>query len=553
MSELSAGKPVCQRLPVGTVFAIPPRGRKRHYGLFTANEGFLNALLRHSTVREVHLFVRDTDIEEVKASWHPIVQEISRPFTLRTFPIWALPDCMASTDYAAMHWGDPMIHTITELRNAFARRAFPVTGITHSLVGDHRNTNYAHLAFSDVRPYDAVICSSQACARALRRILEISQIQSGPEGTVPRPFSAQLPVIPLGVEMEAHGGFGKSEARRKLGLPPDHAIILCLARFAPITKMDLHPCLLALQRLIRENGHERILLVAAGSVDKSDVYFEVMVSRIKALGLTNHVLMKADFPAEEKGLLLAAADVFLSPSDNLQESFGIAPVEAMLAGLPCVLSNWNGYRELVRDGETGFLIPTYSSDLDAIFVPRTLIRPSERRFYMAQATAVDISRMTQTLSQLLRDEALRRRIGEAARAAARAQFTWIEIIRKYEDLWQQLHESIPDDEPARLRKPFLRGQSLDSIFEHYASGRLEGAFAVRTSDRGVRVIENRETPGCYSTLSKLIDLRLVRAILHAARGTRSVDDLRRSLPGTSPLLEFNLLWMLKHDFLEAAD
>ena len=184
--------------------------------------------------------------------------------------------------------------------------------------------------------------------------------------------------------MEAHGGFGKSEARRKLGLPPDHAIILCLARFAPITKMDLHPCLLALQRLIRENGHERILLVAAGSVDKSDVYFEVMV------GLTNHVLMKADFPAEEKGLLLAAADVFLSPSDNLQESFGIAPVEAMLAGLPCVLSNWNGYRELVRDGETGFLIPTYSSDLDAIFVPRTFIHPVERSFYMAQATAVDI-------------------------------------------------------------------------------------------------------------------------------------------------------------------
>jgi hypothetical protein len=161
--------------------------------------------------------------------------------------------------------------------------------------------------------------------------------------------------------------------------------------------------------------------------------------------------------------------------------------------------------------------------------------------------------MTQTLSQLLRDEALRRRIGEAAREAARAQFTWIEIIRKYEGLWQQLHESIPDDEPARLRKPFLRGQSLDSIFEHYASGRLEGAFSVRTSDRGVRVIENRETPGCYSTLSKLIDLRLVRAILHAARGTSSVDDLRRSLPGTSPLLEFNLLWMLKHDFLEAAD
>ena len=53
-----------------------------------------------------------------------------------------------------------------------------------------------------------------------------------------------------------------------------------------------------------------------------------------------------------------AADVFVSPSDNIQETFGLAVLEAMASGLPVVASDWDGYRDLVADGETGFLVPT---------------------------------------------------------------------------------------------------------------------------------------------------------------------------------------------------
>ena len=53
-----------------------------------------------------------------------------------------------------------------------------------------------------------------------------------------------------------------------------------------------------------------------------------------------------------------AADVFLSLPDNIQETFGLVVVEAMASGLPVVGSDWDGYRDLVVDGETGFLVPT---------------------------------------------------------------------------------------------------------------------------------------------------------------------------------------------------
>ena len=50
----------------------------------------------------------------------------------------------------------------------------------------------------------------------------------------------------------------------------------------------------------------------------------------------------------------ASADIFCSLSDNIQETYGIAPVEAMAAALPAVISDWDGYKDTVRDGKDGF-------------------------------------------------------------------------------------------------------------------------------------------------------------------------------------------------------
>jgi D-inositol-3-phosphate glycosyltransferase len=58
------------------------------------------------------------------------------------------------------------------------------------------------------------------------------------------------------------------------------------------------------------------------------------------------------------GQLWAAGDIFLSLVDNLQETFGLTPLGAMAAGLPVVVSDWDGYRFTVRDGIEGFLAPT---------------------------------------------------------------------------------------------------------------------------------------------------------------------------------------------------
>ena len=59
---------------------------------------------------------------------------------------------------------------------------------------------------------------------------------------------------------------------------------------------------------------------------------------------------------------LASSDIFISLSDNFQETFGITPLEGMASGLPVVVSDWDGYRDTVRDQIDGFTIPTITLD-----------------------------------------------------------------------------------------------------------------------------------------------------------------------------------------------
>ena len=46
--------------------------------------------------------------------------------------------------------------------------------------------------------------------------------------------------------------------------------------------------------------------------------------------------------------------MFCSLPDSVEETFGIVPIEAMAAGLPVVVSDWDGYKDTVRDNVDGF-------------------------------------------------------------------------------------------------------------------------------------------------------------------------------------------------------
>jgi phosphatidylinositol alpha-mannosyltransferase len=87
------------------------------------------------------------------------------------------------------------------------------------------------------------------------------------------------------------------------------------------------------------------------------------------------VVMLGTVPNDELPRLLAAADVFVAPALG-QESFGIALVEAMAAGVPVVASHIPGYDEVVRDDVDGLLVPPGDPRALASAVRRVLDEPA---------------------------------------------------------------------------------------------------------------------------------------------------------------------------------
>ncbi len=130
-------------------------------------------------------------------------------------------------------------------------------------------------------------------------------------------------------------------------------------------------------------------LVLAG--DLLDVpYVEQLKSAVEASELGHRVILTG--PRDDVEAILAGLDVVAFPSN--EESFPVSLLEAMAAGLPVVAAATGGTRECVLPGKTGLLVPP--EDADAL---------------------------AEAITLLLRDPALRRQYGEAARRRVKEHFS----------------------------------------------------------------------------------------------------------------------------------
>jgi glycosyltransferase involved in cell wall biosynthesis len=105
----------------------------------------------------------------------------------------------------------------------------------------------------------------------------------------------------------------------------------------------------AMQKVTEMYADCRLVLIGDGNLRPA---LEALADE---LGLKKHVHFCGALPHEEVLKMLQWADVFVHCSDH--EGLGMAIMEAMGAGLPVVASQVGGVSDLVREGETGFMIP----------------------------------------------------------------------------------------------------------------------------------------------------------------------------------------------------
>lgn len=425
------------------------------------------------------------------------------------------------------------------VRPLMAREEFgvgaPVTAVHHSIsYEEHLRTTWLPFLLARPRPCDAIVCTSTSARVALLRLLCHVAEHVARSWGIDCSYRGQLEVIPLGVDTLRYHPAEQGGVRRALGISADAFVLLWTGRVSSSTKADLLPLVHVADRLSRANPDRDVQLWVAGSQLPGERGAEMLSDYVRDAGVSCvHVVperLVRRLP--DLAQLYQAADVFVSPVDNVQESFGLTPIEAMACGVPQVVSDWSGYRDTVSDGETGFLIPT---TVPGCFGERGSASRVLDHSRLSAEVAVDLDVMERRLQFLLDEPHLRARMGEASRRRAVDVYRWPEVVRQYEDLWDSLRERVDGEHEERAG--FARADYR--CFRGFASDTLRGDALV--------VATGREDPWSlpYQREIPTVNVELLDAVLSAAATPVTVSDLGDG----SAAVERHMVWLLKHGYL----
>ncbi|MCI4361078.1 MAG: glycosyltransferase family 4 protein, partial [Thermoplasmata archaeon] len=182
-----------------------------------------------------------------------------------------------------------------------------------------------------------------------------------------------LEIIPSSVDLEKfRPDIDGSAVRARLNL--DHKRVLAFTgRLVPHKGVDL------IVRALPSLPEDVVLLVVGYGPRLGG-----LKTLARRLGVEDRVRFCSDVPDEELPAYLRVADLFVFPSQNRLEGFGLAVAEAMAAGLPVVIADMPGVREVIEPGKEGILVePLLGGDL--VEKVRELLDDPVRRLKMGEA------------------------------------------------------------------------------------------------------------------------------------------------------------------------
>jgi glycosyltransferase involved in cell wall biosynthesis len=509
-------------------------------GAGVAHAELLRAVVMHSNVEAVEVFVGSPPNRSPVPN--PEFTELCREFPGKSIRLRSLEELgTLSPEMRHVFYSSGIyISPIGQARRATGT-LFPICSLSHALdIPLISQFMPGALLASDKR--DTIITSSLAGKRVLESFLSRSRELLGERmGTQAPDVTQRIEVIPLGVNTDEIAPKDRGEARNLLRIPSDALILLYLGRLSEEHKADIEPLLVVLRALVTRS--KNVTLLIAGH-DHNAGYIGELEAIASQLGVRNNVRFLINFQEFLKPYIYSASDIFVAPSDNIQETFGIAILEAMACGLPVVASDWSGYRELVVHNHTGFLVPTLwnKSTTNRVSQQNQFLSDEARRHMLSQQTVVVPSELYGHLERLISNPDLRRDFGHEGLARVRQEFSWQAVVKLHEALWDDLWAGLNVDEARQKRLV----DDLDFSFGHFATCPLDpDSIITRSSlrdDIDYALRSHPSRPG-YDMIDQ-VELRRVweRTIL----GPTSVRQLLRDriVKDTT-----TIAWLLKKGFL----
>jgi glycogen synthase len=249
---------------------------------------------------------------------------------------------------------------------------------------------------------DAVIAVSGATKHDIDRLFNVDP--------------ARVHVIHNGIDLNQYRKVDSTGALKRYGIDPAKPYLLFVGRIAR-QKGFQH-----LVRAIQFMDPDFQIVLCAAAPDTPQLAEEMRIAVERALAHRAGIIWIDEMVDQQTACeFYSHAAVFVCPS--IYEPFGIINLEAMACETPVVATAVGGIKEVVVDGETGFLVPLEQMKES----PFEAIDPEK--------FARDIA---ERVNELMRDRQLRERFGKAGRKRVVENFSWAAIAEKTKKLYETL-------------------------------------------------------------------------------------------------------------------
>ena len=249
---------------------------------------------------------------------------------------------------------------------------------------------------------DAIIAVSNETKRDIERLFNVD--------------SARVHVIHNGIDLDEYRKVAATDALKKYGVDPTKPYLLFVGR---ITRQK---GIIHLVRAIQFMNRDFQIVLCAGAPDTPEIAKEMKAAVEEARAKRPNVIWIEEMLDRQSTIqLYSHAAVFCCPS--IYEPFGIINLEAMACETAVVASAVGGIKEVVVDGETGFLVPIEQMK-ESPFEP---IHPEKFSRDLAER-----------INQLMQDGQLREKFAKAGRKRAEENFSWSSIAQTTKKLYESL-------------------------------------------------------------------------------------------------------------------
>jgi teichuronic acid biosynthesis glycosyltransferase TuaC len=239
--------------------------------------------------------------------------------------------------------------------------------------------------------------SRRKVAQAIDSIEQIATVSDAIRRATESVGSPRRPVrvVPNGADTTVFRPIDRDEALRALGIAPDGPVISYVGKLVPRKGvMDLAEALGTLSS--GPNPPPTLLAAGIGELRED---FE---RRASELGIADRVHFLGKVPHEQVATVMAAGDVFVLPS--LSEGLPTVICEAMACARPVVATAVDGTPEIVRDGETGRLVPPREPAALASALSEVLYEPDKARAMGDRALEIALETYTWDANAALTEE-----------------------------------------------------------------------------------------------------------------------------------------------------